>query len=417
MIAACTATASGASLARDALASVDCLIGNQVEGGYAALMAPGGSFSSALTIGLTIYVAIIGYRLILGRAGLTLGELAPHFIKIGLLMALATSWPSYQTLVFNVLFYGPEQLADSIVGTAMGQGAQGGGILDALQLLFDRLTDYAGAAWGQHVAPIAATATPAAPIVPPATLAPSPTATPVSLPFALGAPQFVAALVWLSAAIMMAASIGVLLVVRIILALLLLLGPLFVALALFPATRGLFEGWLRTTVKFALVPLFTLPLTAAMVAVAGPYAAELDNGVITSVRDGPVLLIMLIILVFAAVMWQAARLGGSIAGGIRLPRAPVALPSSASAPIPAPSTEYRIASTPSRAEILVQSIGASGRGGGYNSGGSDSPGAILATRMIAAPSGPAPVVTEAGNRLGQGYRRLAIGTRSSGRNP
>ncbi|MBC7520669.1 MAG: hypothetical protein H7268_06200, partial [Sandarakinorhabdus sp.] len=58
MIAVCATPANSASLARDALASADCLSGTQVEAGYAALMAPGGNFSNALTIGLTIYVAV-----------------------------------------------------------------------------------------------------------------------------------------------------------------------------------------------------------------------------------------------------------------------------------------------------------------------------------------------------------------------
>ena len=416
MIQVCTLPSSGDALAREALAGVDCLISNQVEGGYAALMAPGGTFSTALTIGLTIYVAIIGYRLVLGQAGLTLGELVPHFIKIGLVLALVTSWPAYQTLVFDLLFHGPEQLADALTGNAAA-GATHVGILDAVQILFDRLTDYAAAAWGQHApqaVTAAATATPAVPVAPGAALTPVPPPVAPALPFAtLGAAQFVAALLWFAAALMMAASVGVLLVVRIILALLLLLGPVFVALALFTSTRGLFEGWLRTTVKFALVPLFTLPLTAAMAAVAGPLAAELTDAPVTSVRDGPVLLIVAVILVFVAVMWQAARLGGGIASGIRLPRALRPLP------VPAPAAasrtsviEGRLPPAASRAELLVQTIDASGRRT-FTTGGGAGPGEILSTRAIAAPSGPAPAVADSGGRLGQGYRRLAIASRPS----
>lgn len=433
MIGNCPTLSSSTSLARDALDGADCLIAGQVEGGYAALLAPGGGLMTALTLALTIYVAIVGYRLVLGHGGLSLGELVPHFVKIGVVLALATNWPAYETLVFNLLFHGPEQLADTLTGSAAGIGATHHGILEAVQILFDRLTDYAGNAWTQHApATAASTATTPGttlPVVPP-TPAPaavpgaplpgaSPSATPgvnpaapaaAALPFALGAAQFVAVLLWFAAIVMMAASVGVLLVVRIILALLLLLGPVFVACALFAPSRGLFVGWLRTTVKFALVPLFTLPLTAAMIAVAGPLGADLGDTPITSVREGPVLLIVLVMLVFAAVMWQAARLGGGIAGGIRWPRFGGTTTAAAPAVIVPAVSDGRMQTTVSRAEILAQTIDGIGGGGrrSFGPGGATAPGAILATRSITDATSTGAVVADSAGRLGQGYRRLAI---------
>ena len=63
MIGPCPAGIAPETLARDVLASADCLIAGQVQQGYAALLAPGGTFVTALTIALTIYVAIFGYVL------------------------------------------------------------------------------------------------------------------------------------------------------------------------------------------------------------------------------------------------------------------------------------------------------------------------------------------------------------------
>ena len=417
MIANCPLPTSDA-LARDALASVDCLIGGQIEGSYAALLAPGGAFSTALTIGLTIYVAIIGYRLILGQAGLTLGELVPHFVKIGLILALVTNWPAYQALVFGVLFHGPEQLADVITGQAAG--ATHGGILDAVQTLFNRLTDYAGNAWTQRPALSALPVAPITPPVIPGAISPAatlPAAATSALPFALGAAQFVAALLWLSAGVMLAASIGVLLVVRIILALLLLFGPVFVAFALFAPTRGLFEGWLRTAVKFALVPLFTLPLTAVMVLLAGPLAAGLGDSPIVTIRDGPVLPIALIVFVFAAVIVQAARLGGGIAGGIRLPRGRVVPASSNTVTTIGSAGGSQTIIAPSRAEGIAQVVAGSSRRIGFDGGGESNttPEAILATRTITSQGASTPIIADSAGRLGQGYRRLTVATSSARR--
>ncbi len=404
MIDACPSAIAADALARDVLASADCLIAGQVEQGYATLLAPGGTFASVLTIALTIYVAIFAYRLILGLTSLTLGEVVPHFVKIGIVFALTTSWPSYQTLVFDTLFHGPQQLADVIVHQAAGAGTTSGDVLAALQEVFTRLTDAAGAAWGQ-APPVAVAAT--APVVPVAPVAVgSTTAAAAALP-QYGAPQFVAALLWLSAAVMMAASVGVLLVVRIVLALLLLFGPVFVAFALFRATRGFAEGWLRATVKFALVPLFALPLIAAVVAVLGPLVAGLDDAPIVGVRDSPALLILLVVLVFAAVMAQAAQLGAGIAAGIRLPRAPFGV--AARTGTAAGTATILVDRTPaaSRAETIVQAIGIGGRSG-LPGTVSATPAMIAATRTMVAPATTLRPMTDNSGRLGQGYRRLAI---------
>jgi type IV secretion system protein VirB6 len=382
------------SLAPDVMANADCLISAQVESAYGALLAPGGAFVSALTIALTIYVAVIGYRLILGHSGLSLGEMVPHFIKMGIVLALATRWPTYQALVFNLLFHGPDQLAAPILRQVTGNAADQGDVLAAVQAMFDRLTSYAGAAWSQHTAAPPPQGAVTAPSVPP-------------LPLQLGAPQFVAMLLWGSALTMLAVSLGVLLVVRIILALLLVIGPIFIALAMFASTRGLFEGWLRMAVKFALVPLFTLPLTAALIAVLIPFATELGDGPVASVRDGPVLAITLIVLVFAAVMLQATRLSADIARGIRLPRrrpAPVSPVVTATA-VAGPPVMQPVAS---RAQIVVQSLGGN-RGGGF-AAGMAAPEAMLATRRITAAVSSGGVLPDSSGRLGQGYRRLAIGT-------
>ncbi len=405
MIASCAATNAAPSLARDILASTDCLIGERIQAGFAALLAPGGSFAQALTIALTIYVAVFAYRLLLGLSSLTLADLVPHFIKIGVILALVTSWPSYQVLVFDLLFRGPEQLANAITRQVSDTSAAGqGDVLGALQAVFDRMTDHAGDAWAQ-VTTVAPTALPAAPVAPVLPGTP-PAPTQIALPFQLGAAQFVAMALWLAALVMMAASVGVLLVARIILALLLVLGPIFIAFALFAPTRGLFEGWLRTTVKFAVVPLFTLPFTAALVAVLIPFVATLDDTPIESFRDGPALAILAITFVFAAVLFQAVRLAGSIAGGLRLPRgrAPVALP--IPAPVTSPLAVLTPYTAPSRAEILVQSMaGSSGRDGRSTA---IATGALQTTRMVDSLAAPAAADAGTGNRLGQGHRRLVI---------
>lgn len=342
MIAACSTPAGPPSLARDVLASTDCFIADRVEQTYAQLLAPGGSFATALTAALTIYVALYGYRLILGQASLSMGDLVPQFVKIGIVLALVTSWPSYQRLAFRLLFNGPQEIAGAIISRSGDGGPEE--VILKLQDLFDDMTEFAGEAWPQHTQSSVEPTSSAETAPDPAALSAGadrnganlplgsqptyganrelgPPAVPSGVPFSLGSPQFVAISLWASALLMLAASVGLLLIVKIILAVLLAFGPVFIALALFPATRGLFEGWLRPTTKFALVPMIVLPLTAVMVVVLGPFVDSLEPGPIESFRDTPALAVLVIIVVFAVVLGQALSLTGMIAGAIRLPRA------------------------------------------------------------------------------------------------
>jgi type IV secretion system protein VirB6 len=408
MIDACVIPPGPPSLARDVLASTDCFIATRVEQAYAQLLAPGGEFSGALTIALTLYVAFYGYRLVLGRSALTLAGLVPHFIRIGVVLALVTSWPSYQRLVFDLMFAGPQQIAGAVMARS-GSGSAGN-VVTSLQTLFDRMTDYAGEAWAQR--PVASNAPPQAtppgqlPVTPdPATSAPTAPAAATGAAAAglpvLGPPQFVAIAMWASALLMLASSIGLLLIARIILALLLMFGPVFVAMALFGATRGLFEGWLRVMVKFGLVPLIVLPLSAVLVTVLSRFVADLEPGPILAFRDTPALAMLMITLVFAIVLSQALSLTGTIARGLRLPRAaepaPVAADQAAPGALPGPLPQ------PSRAEAiasLVPLAPAEGMGG-------SAPGTLVISSRRSEPAPPAPLdPTDYAGRLGQSVRRM-----------
>ena len=408
MIAACAPIPGPPSLARDLLANTDCFIASKVEAGYSQLLGPGGGLSTALTIGLTLYVAVYGYRLALGRATLSLSDLVPRFVMIGLMLALVTNWPAYQRVVFNMVFDGPQAIA-GLVMPRTGTGSAGN-VIVSMQTLFDAITDYAGDAWAQKPPPPkVAAAPPVAPPVPPpaaavgagadaaaaAATAPQQQLSALN-PFSMGPAQFVAIVLWLSALIMMASSVGLLLVVRIILAMLLLFGPVFIALAVFAPTRGLFEGWLRATVKFALVPLIVLPLSGVLVAILPPFVRDLPPLPIAAFRDTPALAILMIVLVFAVVLAQALSLSGTIAGAIRLPRR--AAPDVSANPAPTmPVSTPTFA--PSRAETIA-TMAQSTPGGGVG-GSSPRSGALVAANLVEAPMVRATPAADYAGRLGQ----------------
>lgn len=63
---------------------------------------------------LTISVALVGYRLLLGERP-TLSDGAGWFIRVGMIFALLSGWAVFQTLFYDVVVVAPSQLADRIL--------------------------------------------------------------------------------------------------------------------------------------------------------------------------------------------------------------------------------------------------------------------------------------------------------------
>ena len=110
----CIALNPAAGSAETMVNAVDCYIQSTVQAGYANLLGQGSIFSVALTIALTIYVAIIGYRLIFGRSTLNMSEMMPRMVMIGAVLALTSNWSTYQVLVYDVLTDGPQEIVRAI---------------------------------------------------------------------------------------------------------------------------------------------------------------------------------------------------------------------------------------------------------------------------------------------------------------
>jgi type IV secretion system protein VirB6 len=72
-------------------------------------------------------------------------------------------------------------------------------------------------------------------------------------------------------------TVGVLVTARIALAVLVALGPIFVVMALFDGTRGLFTGWLKGVVMLALTPVFAVIGGSVMLEIAVPVLGSLST--------------------------------------------------------------------------------------------------------------------------------------------
>lgn len=310
-MAVCAPINPAAGSAETMVATVDCYMQSNVQAGYANLLGPGSMFGYGLTIALTLYVALVGYRLIFGRSTLSMSEMVPRMVLIGAVLALTSNWATYQTLVYDVLTDGPQEIVAAI-DPGIGKA---GGVTERVDMLSGRMVDLADA-WTEFDAradQMVATEMQMEPEALPAT--------------ATGITAFVAPkdslgpnMLLLSALLLVLASAGVLVVAKIILGLLLLLGPIFAVLGLFAATRGLTLGWGRAAVLMALVPVMATMTSAGAVALLEPVLTEmyvLAGQGIFSLRSA--LAIMVVVLVMVAVSVQLFRIGRTIVGGWTLP--------------------------------------------------------------------------------------------------
>lgn len=232
MAGACPLPQADEGMVRGLLGSVDCNVRAMSEAGYGALAQTDSPMAALLTGLLTLYIGFIGYRLLIGRTPLRVGDLTLSALKIGAVLALATSWPTYQQLVFDTLFRGPEQLASGMLDAVQPSGSLlRGDPFAGLQTAYDELQASAAYFTQRAVG----------------------TSSPLQ-----GGNAGAALALNTSAMLMLLTSLGAVLAAKIVLGLLLGLGPLFIAMLLFDATRGVFEGWLRASLAFALAPLMAI---------------------------------------------------------------------------------------------------------------------------------------------------------------
>jgi type IV secretion system protein VirB6 len=356
MMAACPSIPPDDGFLRGVLDFVDCQAQSIGAEGYRALAAPGSTLSLVMLGLLTLFVALFGYRMLLGHVpGMRDGVLA--LVKIGIVLALATGWTAYRTLIYDVAFHGPAEVAAEIGRPAGLPGAEGA--------LVARL-DYADRAMLQlsELGPGDVTAasrmTPAAePGQPP-------------LPNSVG--RITLGNDWQALekarATFLTAAIASLAAVRLIAGLMLALGPFFIAFLLFEGTRGLFEGWLRVLAGAALGALGAGILLGVELAMLEPWLADLIARRMAGLGlPGVAVELYAVTLVFALALLAMLIAAARVAYGFRLP--PVWRDAPALAAAALRGDEIRVSRTArepvaavtdrSRAAIVADAVAASQR--------------------------------------------------------
>jgi type IV secretion system protein VirB6 len=268
----------------DALSKIDCMANDATSVSFGRLFGAHGSFTTALTIILTLYIALLAFNLLTGRSALRVSVLTPRMMTLGLVLTFATSWIAYQSVVWNLATGAPDEIASVLVGT---NGSATTMFAHQLDGMFTAIND-------------------AVTNIPPGVTAATP---------GFSSP---ANILSIAALILLLGTVGVLVVCRLALAALLILGPVFIVLALFEGTRGLFEGWLKCVATFALVPLLTVVMGSGalgaispMIASLGENGAEIPLKTAVSILVASIIYLSLMLLVFkvAAMLTKGWRLG------------------------------------------------------------------------------------------------------------
>ena len=355
--------------------TVDCHIRELVHKSYEQLVGPNTWFATAFTGMLTIYIALLGYQLLFGRGGLRVTELPIVGLKLGLILAFLTSWAAYQTLIFDLLFDGPAEIMKVMLAPLAAQGSGfDGDVMGGVQKTFEDMSGAAGVYGGMAGG---------------------------NANLLQGGPMLGSGLLWFGGMALLLVTLGLIIAAKIVLAFLLAVGPIFIGMLLFDATRGLFEGWLRATVSFAIMPLAVNVFGAVMVMILAPFTEILVGNAAKKLFDmGPVITISLIIAVFAIVMTFGLGAVTAIGKGFRFGRGRDEGPHQARLPAPERSV---MAGPGERAEEVAARIAMIDRQSAGAGAYSSREVFTRRTGEIADAVGSQP--TMSGDRLGQAYNR------------
>lgn len=258
------------------LRAVDCVASTTAQDAFGRLFGTDGALLPALSILLTLYVAFFAFALMTGRAQIGVGSLVPRMLTLGMVLTFATSWMAYQSFVWALAVGAPDQLAGILTGTS-GSSTQVLG--EKIDVVFAVLVQNASGDIGESTATFS----------PPG-------------------------LLWLGGTLLLLGTVGLLVTCKIALAILLALGPVFVVLALFDATRGLFAGWLKGVVLMAFTPLFAVLGGSLMLQLSVPILVKLGETP-GAIDPGAAMAFFMIGAVHCALMAMVLKVMGTMVSG------------------------------------------------------------------------------------------------------
>lgn len=230
--------------------------------------------SGPLRAALVLYVLLYGFAILRGAIQEPFMDFVVRSLKLAFVYMLATT-VAYSTYVTQPLFH--------VLPDTLAQAISGGGVPDvgsAFDQFFARAAYLAEKIWNK--------------------------ATPVNF-----APLILSAVVYIVGALAAAIGFGVVLIAKVALALLVALGPIFVACALFDATRRFFFGWLGQAVNYLVLFALIITVFQLILSLVAQQWGSIDGS--DPMAGG--LLFVALCLLGAIFFLQTPAIAAGIAGG------------------------------------------------------------------------------------------------------
>ncbi|HWT31682.1 MAG TPA: type IV secretion system protein [Propylenella sp.] len=250
---ACPPIATGSGFLVTTLSHLDCQGQTLGSFGFQSLASPGSPAAAALTALLTLFIAVYGIRLLFGPVDEPRG-LINAVLKIGIVLTIAISWPAWRTVAYDLVNYGPPQLAASIMPATMPEARAT--LPQRLQQVDAGIAALTFAGTGRQVGEVINEG--------------------VASRFRSVALADETAFGW-SRPMFLASVIGSLGLLRLTGGLLLAMAPLLAGLLLFDLSRGIFMGWLRGLIFVALGSLALTVVLSLQLAIMEPWLADALN--------------------------------------------------------------------------------------------------------------------------------------------
>lgn len=230
--------------------------------------------SGPLRAALVLYVLLYGFAILRGTIQEPFMDFVVRSLKLAFVYMLATT-VAYSTYVTQPLFH---VLPDTLAQAISGEGVPDVG--SAFDQFFARAAYLAEKIWNK--------------------------ATPVNF-----APLILSAVVYIVGALAAAIGFGVVLIAKVALALLVALGPIFVACALFDATRRFFFGWLSQAVNYLVLFALIITVFQLILSLVAQQWGSIDGS--DPMAGG--LLFVALCLLGAIFFLQTPAIAAGIAGG------------------------------------------------------------------------------------------------------
>ncbi len=233
-----------------------------------------------------IFIAFYGYKVMLnGRFSLHEGTI--HCAKMLLIFVLITSWTDFQVFVMDIVTDTPSDIAGQVLNGTTDGTFNVNNANTALGEFYERSLDVSSkimddAGWN------------------------------VTLILYSWA-------VWLAALILTAYALALIALSKIAVAIILSVAPFFILMLVFAQTKTLFEGWLRTLLNYAFIPIFVYTLLALLLLLLQKPLLEMENNISASSEIMAYIApFMLICVVSIVLLLQVMNIASGIAGGLSL---------------------------------------------------------------------------------------------------